>query len=163
MVTGKRRTSSSVFQAVRTPNLWVLVPDGSAKSAREVASDLGRHPGGWIHLQKWSVKASAQGKGLWRQFGRAAKLRSEVNMEDGEKSQGESLRNGEGTDELQGCCMGWVWKSEFEVGLCALFWGHRRQVGWGYLHPLGVLKCGLRVSWRRVRVERIEERSRGLL
>ena len=38
MVSRKKRTSSSVFQAVRTPNLWALVPDRSAKSAGEVAS-----------------------------------------------------------------------------------------------------------------------------
>ena len=67
---------------------------------------MGRHHGGCIHLQRWPVKASVQSKGLWRQFGRAAKLRSAVNKEDGEKVLDESLRNGEGMVGLQGLDFG---------------------------------------------------------
>lgn len=47
---------------------------------------LGRHLGGWVHLQEWPVKASARGKELWRQFGR------EANKKDGQKGSDESVR-----------------------------------------------------------------------
>jgi len=82
-------------------------------------------------LQKWPVNASAQGKGLWRQFGRATKTAiCEVNKEDGQKGLDESLRNGEGTIGLQGRHMGWVLE-----GFERFFGGTGGTLGGCYLHP----------------------------
>ena len=84
-------------------------------------------------------------------------------MEDGEKSQGESLRNGEGTDGLQGCCMRWIWKSQFEVGMCALFWEDRRRDGRVVSASSGSAKVRIEGVLEASESGRIEERSRGLL
>ena len=79
---------------------------------------MGHQLGGCIQTQKWPVNASAQSKKSWRQFGRAAKLRSEVIKEGWETGMDEPLRNGEGTFGPQGCRKGLIfWKSEFEVGI----------------------------------------------